>query len=218
MANHRKYYPTVFVCEQCGNSFTRLNKREYHFCSPRCRGFGKGRNRSKHICEWCKKEFETYPCRPGRFCSSQCRSEFGAHQLKPNKRVLIKSKGDIIWYCKQCGKEMHTFKCRVKTFCSPQCWGKSIFGKAKSGYGLAQKNSNYRGENWQSQREKTRRRDDYKCQVCGVPALDVHHIIKYRLFNGDWKSANSLSNLITLCGLHHSRVEHNHISCPCPKS
>lgn len=169
----------------------------------------------QHVCEWCGKEFERFPSRQGRFCSRRCAGAFGCRQLKPNSKRQGRG-GKITWVCKWCGKEMYTFKSRVKIYCSPKCWGKSIFGKSKSGYGTAKKNGSYRGENWQSQRNKARIRDEYRCQICGDIALDVHHIKKYKSFAGDWLSANIPSNLITLCELHHAQTERGKIVCPIP--
>jgi 5-methylcytosine-specific restriction endonuclease McrA len=216
MANHRKYYNKIFTCEQCGKFFERLDKHEYRFCSPRCRALAQGKYLIKHVCEWCGKEFERFPCRQGRFCSNQCRSEFAAHQPK-NMPSGIERDGKVSWHCKQCDKIKRTFKSRVRDFCSPKCWGKSILGKSRANYGMAAKTSSYRGENWQKQRKKARERYKYKCQICGEIALDVHHIVKYKFFNGDWSSANNLSNLIVLCEYHHVQVEHNVIPCPTPK-
>lgn len=219
MANHRKYYNKKFVCEQCGEPFERLDNREYRFCSPKCRAIkiniSDPEKHSIFICGWCGKFFEGWTYRKSKFCSNQCRSEFAARQPK-NKPFGYEHGGKTTWRCLQCGKEKRTFKSRKRTFCSPKCWGKSILGKSRFGYGTAIKNLSYRGENWQSQREKTRKRDKYKCRVCGIVALDVHHIIKYKLFNGNWEKANELDNLIVLCEAHHNQVEHNSIACPKP--
>jgi len=61
------------------------------------------------------------------------------------------------------------------------------------------------GRNWSEQKRKCRKRDNYTCQLCGriwdrkERRFDVHHIKEIRSFNTDWKSANILANLITLC-------------------
>jgi len=66
------------------------------------------------------------------------------------------------------------------------------------------------GPNWNSQREKARKRDHYACNVCGVPevvhAHHVHHITPFRNFE-NYLQANRLENLITLCPTCHRRVE-----------
>jgi 5-methylcytosine-specific restriction endonuclease McrA len=79
----------------------------------------------------------------------------------------------------------------------------------------------YYGPNWRHQRTKARERDGYKCRHCGVSQkslgrrLDVHHIKPFRSFgyifgqNDNYKIANELSNLISLCPNCHKAVENN---------
>lgn len=76
----------------------------------------------------------------------------------------------------------------------------------------------YRGSSWNDQRKEALRRDQYRCQKCGITepyhrdrvghGLHVHHKIPYREFD-DHKKANRLDNLITLCGSCHMVVEYN---------
>lgn len=70
------------------------------------------------------------------------------------------------------------------------------------------------GPNWDSQRKKCLERDFYECRVCGKTNSEmsrepaVHHITPRRNFReGDWKSMNSISNLITLCHSCHGKLE-----------
>jgi DEAD/DEAH box helicase domain-containing protein len=92
------------------------------------------------------------------------------------------------------------------------------------------------GPNWESQRNAARARDGYRCRQCGAPETptltlphfgtarngggpgggrqhDVHHLIPFRSFgyvpglNENYKLANVLENLITLCRACHSRAE-----------
>jgi DEAD/DEAH box helicase domain-containing protein len=69
---------------------------------------------------------------------------------------------------------------------------------------------NQYGPNWQMQRSLARQRDDYHCQLCGVPESgrehDVHHKVPFRMFTS-YLEANQLENLITLCHTCHRRVE-----------
>jgi 5-methylcytosine-specific restriction endonuclease McrA len=69
------------------------------------------------------------------------------------------------------------------------------------------------GSNWKAQRKKALERDGYTCQKCGKKAdqrqwwkrIHVHHKRKIRLFYNthtgkiNYKRANRLSNLVTLC-------------------
>ena len=74
------------------------------------------------------------------------------------------------------------------------------------------------GPNWESQRELARRRDGYRCRLCGAPEKpgrqhDVHHLVPFREFgyvpgdNDRYLQANELGNLITVCHACHTRIE-----------
>lgn len=98
----------------------------------------------------------------------------------------------------------------------PLCKGK---GKGKEG-GIRTGGDEgpHRGTNWESQRTKARARDKNTCQRCGATqesigkTLDVHHIVPWRDFDGDWKRANRLDNLITYCPSCHQIIEWEAIS------
>jgi len=66
------------------------------------------------------------------------------------------------------------------------------------------------GPNWPIQRDLTRERDGFRCQICGEPesnkAHHVHHKIPFRMFESI-EQANQLANLITLCNSCHRKVE-----------
>lgn len=69
------------------------------------------------------------------------------------------------------------------------------------------------GPAWPRIRDAVRRRDGYRCQVCGQPESgprqhDVHHKIPFRAFPSA-AEANRLENLITLCPSCHRKVEQN---------
>ncbi len=76
--------------------------------------------------------------------------------------------------------------------------------------GLWRNEPNDYGPNWEAQRDRTRRRDFFRCQVCGTPEGDrahhVHHKTPFRLFT-TFAQANVLENLITLCPDCHRKVE-----------
>ena len=69
------------------------------------------------------------------------------------------------------------------------------------------------GPGWNRLREAVRRRDGYRCQVCGLPEEtgrqhDVHHKVPFRAFNSA-AEANRMDNLITLCPACHRKAEQN---------
>jgi DEAD/DEAH box helicase domain-containing protein len=66
------------------------------------------------------------------------------------------------------------------------------------------------GLNWAVQKEKTRVRDGFRCQLCNAleneRAHDVHHKKPFRTFSS-YLEANQIDNLITLCSTCHRKVE-----------
>lgn len=188
--------------------------------------------RKRCVCEWCKKEFETWESRPGRFCSGQCRTEFAARQPRPKRRNPNKWVDKV---CNTCGKGFPADTAQIRLrgggkYCSRKCQGigtsKRLLKDGGPNYrgGITKTNYiYYRGSNWDSQKRKAMKRDNHECQVCHYQggffnSLAVHHIKPYRLFGGDFESANQLSNLITLCRKHHGLIESGKMPCPKPKS
>lgn len=82
------------------------------------------------------------------------------------------------------------------------------------------KTSEY-GSNWARKRFERVRKDDFECSICGLNseesynrynmALHVHHIIKIQNFKTP-EIGNHLSNLVTLCVKHHSKLENQKLS------
>jgi len=68
------------------------------------------------------------------------------------------------------------------------------------------------GPDWPAIREIVRKRDGFRCQVCGtkesVKEHHVHHKVPFRAF-ANTADANQLENLVTLCNDCHQRVEQN---------
>jgi DEAD/DEAH box helicase domain-containing protein len=66
------------------------------------------------------------------------------------------------------------------------------------------------GRNWDKIRQAVRQRDQFRCQVCGIPenekAHHVHHKAPLRSFN-NLQEANCMENLITLCSNCHQLAE-----------
>lgn len=58
-----------------------------------------------------------------------------------------------------------------------------------------------------SLKEAIRRRDNYKCVICGTPGVEVDHIIPLRDFPEEQRAveANRPDNLQTLCFIHHQQ-------------
>lgn len=66
------------------------------------------------------------------------------------------------------------------------------------------------GPDWSRQRNLARKRDQFTCQMCGVPetreAHHIHHKTPFRTFTS-YLYANQLENLITLCASCHRKAE-----------
>ena len=89
--------------------------------------------------------------------------------------------------------------------------------------GILARPNNY-GPNWQQQRRRALERDGYRCRTCGAQSkqagdeeqgalLHVHHIRPFRDYgytpgaNENYRVANQLENLVTLCPSCHRRAE-----------
>lgn len=197
----------IVECEVCKKSFRKYFSRKNHkFCSQKCRGVSQ--RRQEKTCLYCKKEFNNTN---DKYCSYKC---FNKHRID----LILKKP------CAYCGKIFSSKKSfQDRPYCSVECSRAAIKSSGK----LAKENNpawrggsiSYRGPNWEKQRLKARNRDNNTCQLCGKTSnkisLPVHHIVPFREFGiENYKKANELSNLITLCPKCHSRVDRGIISIP----
>lgn len=200
-----KHIQRVAICAQCGKEFTWEKKgrerKDPQYCSQACH-YASGKK--KCVCKMCGKEFTVIKSQKGIYCSREC---------SENDRDLSKTKTFV---CQWCGKEFNEWAYRNPTLCSNQCrseYGGSIRGKQLYNGGSVKS----RGMNWKKQARAARKRDNYTCQVCGRNGyvhhfrVQVHHIIPFREFNGNYESANSLYNLVSLCPSCHPKVECGYI-------
>lgn len=218
-------------CDFCGkllwtNKY-RLKTYQHHFCSRECMGKWYSENRlgEKHphwkggdiinICEWCGRDYSARRARKDstRFCSRQCAIAWRADKYNGEQHPNWKG-GEVIKICEICDNKFEVRPYREETarFCSVECAdiGHSYDMRGENHPRWQGGSINYRGGNWKFQRNKARRRDDYKCAICGVKENgrqhDVHHIIPFREFENP-KEANKLSNLMTLCQDCHIQAE-----------
>jgi len=223
-------------CPICGKQFVTTLRKPKRTCSIECANAAKAngsRNRTtyrggirenvkkiKVSCAFCGIEFEIYPRRVnpnGNFCCRKHHYEFA----KVERVTRI---------CEQCGKEYQVLQSYVDLrgshFCSKECQAIAASERMRQ-----EGNSNWKGgtsvndygPNWCWQRKNARKRDKYTCQICGATKyttrfIDVHHVVPFKTFNGDYKRANTLSNLICLCRPCHAKVENKIIDCPVPQS
>lgn len=196
------------TCEYCNKKFFRqihvqkgmLNKDDC-FCSMKCRWTHRSINVN---CYRCGEEITLIPSQYKRsktkifFCSREC------------YKLPLKDCG----WCGNAIERTIRYECK-HNFCSDNCYSTwQSFNK------MGDKNPNwkggisivYRGRNWFMQRRKAKRRDNYTCQDCGKKhetndsLLHVHHIKPFKFFD-DYKEANILENLVSLCHKCHVKAE-----------
>jgi len=218
----------IKTCPQCDASFEVITSNKARkYCSKKCHldaGWIPSDPSKKVIknCERCGQEFTSWTYRKARFCSVQCGNEWMARQPKPGSR---KPEIHITQDCAWCGElyqtTTHQVRLRGSRFCSVACRAE-MMSIERRGEGNPMWNGghvNDYGPNWGRQKRRAIWRDEHCCQNCGYKSggdsiLDVHHIIPFKTFNGDWETANQLSNLIVLCRLCHRRVELGKTPCP----
>lgn len=192
----------VRKCLVCGKFFTvfksTLDKGYGKVCSFDCRNKYLSIIKNKKVeetCEFCGSTFMVSNCRKtiARFCSHKCY----AMSLKKTQKIIV---------CSVCGTSFNVLLSSTKRWCSRKCRDTFCSGEHASNWRGG--SGDFRGYNWQTIKTKVLLRDNYTCQSCNSYfRLHVHHILPYRLFNGDHEVANRLDNLITLCYRCHKRVE-----------
>jgi len=114
--------------------------------------------------------------------------------------------------CDNCKKPIEKQPSTIKTtnFCNRVCFHawqlKTGFMSGENNPSWLGGHTQYRGKNWQTQRKKALQRDNYSCQLCNTSTKLVHHMKPYQLFD-DYKQANHLDNLISLCQGCHGKEE-----------
>lgn len=203
-------------CQQCEKPFVTTPAHIKYgngiYCSKKCMGLSKRRTINRN-CLYCGKSFESRPSDIkygwAKYCSKGC---FDKSRIKqPNFNCLCCGKSIV----RSPWEEKHN----LGKYCSHECFGVATSGKNNSRW---RGGSITYGDNWKSQRELVRQRDGDICQLChrkprkGEKRFAIHHIVKARLFKGDYQSANDLSNLITLCPQCHPKAERGVVAVPRP--
>lgn len=142
------------------------------------------------------------------FCGSAC---YGVWQ-QTNRVGVGRTRVPV--NCTTCGKTIEKQPNTIKkdNFCDRSCfavWRASDRWCGANNPAWLGGHIAYRGPNWKRQAKAARERDGGKCVGCGyAPAskLPVHHVRPFRLF-ADYRDANQLGNLATLCTVCHGRAE-----------
>lgn len=204
------------VCNYCQATFRVkagvVRRGNGKYCSRDCIAKGR-RSRITCICQNCGTEFKKWPAEVkaghGKFCSKKCYDE------TQWERVDVP--------CKYCGCILQRVPSRAGGFCSKTCRSRwmSENWRGENHPGWRGGHIEY-GPNWLPQRKKALKRDNYTCQYCSKKKQkyknhDVHHITPFRTFgyiegeNENYKQANELTNLITLCRKCHKKAESGNI-------
>jgi 5-methylcytosine-specific restriction endonuclease McrA len=213
-----------------------LANRPARWCSRRCADIGRKAG-AQRTCLTCGTTFYVYPSsvRRGRrndFCSHACkgagisattkgRERAPEHSAAISRAKKGKSNGKLLKepvqvQCEQCGRVWEwagreTNRAKRTRFCSTGCAYEYFRERPEAtGQYIGGRCFTY-GPNWKDQARRARERDEHTCQECGKvqmrPRLHVHHVTARRHFNGDWRRANDLHNLVTLCTSCHTTRE-----------
>jgi hypothetical protein len=229
--------PMKTTCTYCQVEFERpgchVTRSKSSFCSQEC--YWKWRRGPNHplysaqqaTCTYCGKVVQRRPNElarhPHSFCNLACLAAWRARERsgKDSPKYSLQEAP-----CDWCGKPLLRSPSGLRInrhhFCDWKCrdewrkkywWGENcpLFRHGQEDY----------GPNWPRQRMSARARDKV-CQDCGASpetsgqALDVHHLTPRGDFGDDYKQANALSNLVSLCQSCHT-IRHNTMRFP-PKS
>jgi 5-methylcytosine-specific restriction endonuclease McrA len=167
-------------------------------------------------CDWCGKTKQISPSarKEHNFCNRKCcRAWQQANGIVgvPWKLVALT--------CPVCGKSFQRQQNAVDRSKTSYC-SKACFYVAHSPAMGGDKNPAWRGglepyygPNWDRQSREARQRDGHTCQRCGITevetgeVLHVHHIVPLRTFARDFRKANALHNLVSLCPSCHKFLE-----------
>jgi 5-methylcytosine-specific restriction endonuclease McrA len=203
------------ICDRCGKQFERPNwhamREQRHYCSAECRF-----PPAIVACTWCGKEKHIPPSavKEYNFCNRRCLAAWrkGTNfSTRPNTQVTVT--------CETCGKSFlrqpNAIKRSKHQYCSKKCFYEAHRQTMSGDNNPAWRGGlePYYGPNWERQARRTRQRDNHTCQHCGITEaelgklLHAHHIVPLREFHRDFRRANALSNLVSLCSHCHKLLE-----------
>ena len=152
------------------------------WCKPLGISFRKISDES--ICKTCGKTFKHWRGSKRLHCSKTCWSK--AHRIAK--------------ICPTCQTCFHVTKVNAqRKYCSHPCYAKSTITNDPS--------PKRRGANWRVARRECIKRHQGECLICIAKASQVHHVIPFRYFYGDYKKANHQSNLVLLCVPCHQKAD-----------
>lgn len=179
-----------FICPVCGKRFSKrkYNDSQSTYCSQKCAYKGRTLGYTKRNIE---SGYNTEPTKITLNCNN-CKNDFIVEKIEKGRK-----------YCsRECFLESHK---------------KQMLGENNPSWidGRSYEKECYRGANWDEQRFKCYKRDNYVCQACeikcisrrnlndknGSKIIQCHHIESF-----DNGKNNNLNNLITLCASCHKKM------------
>ena len=202
----------VIKCKICNKEFyirpSHYKRNKNHCCSYKCNGilYTKLYSKPNLICLICGKEYKPKSYKTTKFCSIKCFAKD-----KSIKQSEVKN-------CVICGREIRV----VNALCLPEnTCGIDCKNRLHSQRMTASGNPNWRDgigklpwgyEFTTLLKYKIKRRDNFRCRLCGIKSKDLpkkkgyglscHHI-DYNKHN------NKEDNLITLCNTCHGKTHYN---------
>lgn len=212
------------VCEHCGEEVERLpsqiKENQHTYCSRECHyehkeerysGAGNPRyNKTEVSCDCCGDTILRAKWEKERYERNYCEDCWG------DATVTVT--------CEWCGDEKEVWPSHRDQsdiyFCGHKCHGKWQ-SQTRRGEDHPRwrpgRRPEYYGPNWFEQRRKALKRDQHRCQDCGITeaefgeSLSLHHIKPFREFElddgYDYEAANQLENLVALCRPCHNTRE-----------
>lgn len=166
-------------------------------------------------CKVCRKEYTRPPSRASKssYCTQAC-------SLENLRRLAKKRTGrrHQNWVtretakCKGCRRKITRRKDRARepVYCTNACkarhQARTMLRAGPTHPAWKGGSVQYRGPNWASQRAAALSRDGGICATCGATTNIVHHKKPFQLFT-NYKQANRLRNLVTLCKRCHAKEE-----------
>lgn len=205
------------TCQCCGKSFDVVPSHSNRkFCSVECSREGQQLPSNR----WTREEEDFIRTNYEHMTANQIAKKLGrtkaAIQLHVYYEMLGLSKygKSQAVECAECEKVLHLPPSLIGeswgNFCSLECkseWQSKNFRGEQHPLWKGGISFNY-GIEWGLKRNLVRKRDNFRCQACGIKEkkrgqqLDIHHIIPYRT-----SQDNSLDNLISLCPSCHRKME-----------
>ena len=212
---NRKGY--LVLCDCCDSEIYRPDWR-FNRCKTFLCGDCYQNTKVELECAFCGSFFLRYRSNVSEdknYCSRRCSGKGISKDRYSNEDAY----SGVFISCSTCGEELYREPNQVdgqeKHYCSRSCFAEGHREHMRGSNNPAWRGGSdpYYGPRWGEQRKACLERDKYTCVECGIDqdtlgeSLHVHHKTPLRKFNRDFKRANSLDNLVSLCRTCHITVE-----------